>query len=115
MLNPKNASLFNALTLITVGLLGYFLKSSITALIPVFFGLLILICYFVYDKNNKIVAHICVVLMLVVFLSLFMPLKARIADNDIFGILRVATMQIVSLYAIVCFVLSFIKARSKED
>ena len=56
---------------------------------------------------------IAIVLIFIVFISLFMPLNKRIADQDIFGILRVLGMQLVSLYSIICFIASFIKARKK--
>ena len=52
LINPKKATLLNALVLIVVGITGYIVKSSPTALIPVGFGILLLLCYFVYDKNK---------------------------------------------------------------
>ena len=54
-LKPKKAAFLNSTTLILVGILGYYYNStSITALIPVFLGLAIFLCYLLYDKNNKI-------------------------------------------------------------
>ena len=67
-----------------------------------------------YDKNNKLIAHICVVLMLLIFISLFMPLNKRIDANDINGIIRIGIMQLVSLYSMACFITSFIKARKEK-
>ena len=110
-LQPKKATLLNSLILIIVGLSSYLATSSPTALIPVFFGALMMICYMFYDKNNKLIAHICVVLMLLIFISLFMPLNKRIDANDLWGIIRVSGMQLVCLYTIICFVKSFIQAR----
>ena len=54
MMNPKKATSMTAIVLILVGILSYFAKSSPTALIPVFFGVLMGICYMLYDKNNKL-------------------------------------------------------------
>ena len=113
-LHPKKATLFNSIVLIIVGLSSYIVTSSPTALIPVFFGGLMMICYLVYDKNNKLVAHICILLMLLIFLSLFMPLNKRIDANDLNGILRIGIMQLVSLYSMACFITSFIKARKEK-
>ncbi len=112
--HPKKAIALNAVTLILVGVIAYFIKGSPTALIPAVFGVFISICFFTYDKNNKVVAHICLVLMLLVFGSLFMPLKARMAADDISGMLRVSAMQLVTLYAIICFIVSFIQARKER-
>ena len=66
------------------------------------------------DKNNKLIAHICVVLMLLIFISLFMPLNKRIDANDLNGIIRIGIMQLVSLYSMACFITSFIKARKEK-
>ena len=112
--NPKKVIALNAVTLILIGVVAYFIKGSPTALIPAVFGIFISICFLTYDKNNKVVAHICLVLMLLVFGSLFMPLKARIAANDLSGMLRVGAMQAVTLYAMVCFIVSFVRARKER-
>mgnify|MGYP001415968258 FL=1 len=109
--HPKKAIAINALTLLVIGVVAFMLKSSPTALIPAAFGVLLGICFLTYDKNNKVVAHVCLVLMLMVFGSLFMPLKTRVAAADLMGICRVGVMQLITLYAIICFVRNFIEAR----
>ena len=115
LLHPKKALLLNALTLIIIGLVSYVIKDfTNTALIPVFFGISLLLLSFVYDKNNKVVAHIGIFIILIVFISLFKPLTSQIDKNDIYGILRVGIMQLVSLYSMACFISSFIKARKEQ-
>lgn len=114
IIHPKKATLFTSLVLIVVGMISYFTKLSPTALIPVFFGILMGICYMAYDKNNKLFAHIILVLMLVVFIALFMPLNKRIDAQDMNGILRVGIMQLSALYSMACFIISFIKARKEQ-
>ena len=112
IMEPKKVALLNSSVLIFIGLISYYYNStSITALIPVFLGLAIFLCYVLYDKNNKVFAHICVTLMLLAFAGLFKPIMGAIGRSDAFAILRIGVMQLVSLYAIVCFVISFIKAR----
>ena len=101
LLEPKKAILLNSLVLIIVGFVGYIVKSSPTALIPVFFGIILVLCYMFYDKNSKLIAHI----------AIFMPLTKRLDSQDIYGILRISSMQIISLYSMVCFISSFLKAR----
>ena len=114
LLHPKQATLLNALVLIIIGMVGYLLKSSPTALIPVVFGILLGLGYLLYDKNNKVVAHICITLMLLIIISLFMPLNKRIIDQDLYGILRIVAMQLISLYSMICFISSFIKSRREQ-
>ena len=111
LLSPKNVALLNSLTLILIGLMSYIYSSSWTPLIPVFIGMLILVCYVFYDMNSKLFAHVCVVLMLLAFLGFFKPLMGAVSKSDVYAIVRVVLMQIVTLYSIVCFVVSFIKAR----
>ena len=40
IIHPKKATLLTTVVLILIGLMSYFIKSSPTALIPVFFGVL---------------------------------------------------------------------------
>ena len=115
LLAPKKALLLNANVLMVIGLLSFSVNNfTPTALIPVIFGWFLLILDLLYDKNTKVVAHIAIVLILLVFISLFKPLTSQIDKSDLFGIIRVFLMQLVSLYAIVCFVSSFIKARKEK-
>jgi uncharacterized membrane protein (UPF0136 family) len=112
LLNPKKAALLNSLVLIIVGFFSYYYKSdSITALIPVFLGLAIFLCYIFYEKNNKIFAHICVALILFAFLGLFKPLMGAISKSDLYAISRIGIMQLMSFYSMICFISSFVKAR----
>ena len=111
IINPKKATLTTSIILIFMSILSYTIKSSPTALIPLAFSVLMLICYYFYDKNNKVFAHIILFLLILVFVALFMPLNKRIDAEDIWGIFRVSMMQLASLYAIICFVFSFIEAR----
>ena len=113
ILNPKKATLFSIATLVFISLMSYMITSSPTALIPFIFSILIGICYSLYDRNNKVFAHIILVLLLLVLVALFMPLNKRIDANDLWGIIRISTMQLACLYTIACFVKSFIEARKK--
>ena len=112
IMEPKKVALLNSSVLIFIGLISYYFNStSITALIPVFLGLAIFLCYLLYDKNNKVFAHICVTLMLLAFAGLFKPIMGAIGREDTFAILRIGVMQLISLYSIICFIISFINAR----
>tara|TARA_Y100000996_G_scaffold126810_1_gene95999 strand:- start:55 stop:411 length:357 start_codon:yes stop_codon:yes gene_type:complete len=116
LLKPKKAALLNSTILILIGIIGYYYNStSITALIPVFLGSGIFLCYLLYDKNNKIFAHIGVTLMLLALLGLFKPIMGAISRSDIYATLRIGLMQLVSFYSIVCFIASFIEARKNNN
>ena len=74
------ASLINSVVLIGFGLWGYLGSEtpSKTALIPVVFGALILSLYKGVKKEDKIVAHIAVLLTLLILGGLVKPLTASI-------------------------------------
>ena len=116
ILKPKKAALLNSFVLILIGIISYYYNStSITALIPVFLGLAIFVCYVFYEKNNKIFAHLCATLMLLALLGLFKPIMGSIERLDYYATFRIGIMQLISLYSLVCFIISFIKARKNND
>ena len=59
------ANVINSLSLMLIGLWGYFEVVSPTALIPVIFGVILLLCTNGLKKQNKLIAHIAVLLTLV--------------------------------------------------
>ena len=93
LLKPKESALLNSLVLIFIGMISYYYNSvSITALIPVFLGIAIFLCYVFYEKNNKVFAHIAVTLMLLAVLGLFKPLMGSIERSDIYASFRIGIM-----------------------
>jgi hypothetical protein len=114
-MKPYIASLTNAIILIAFGLWGYYSSEtpSPTAFIPVIIGGLIAALNSGVKKENKIVAHIVVLLTLVVLIGLIKPLTGAIGRSDTMAIFRVTTMIISTVWAMVTFVQSFIAARRK--
>ncbi|MEN1785236.1 MAG: hypothetical protein AAGF77_08870 [Bacteroidota bacterium] len=110
-------SLINAIVLITLSLWGYFSSAtpSITALIPAIIGVLLLLCYKGVKNENKIIAHIAVLLTLVVSAGLIKPLIGASERNDTMAILRVLIMLLSAVVALYAFVRSFIDARKNKQ
>ena len=113
-MEASKANLINSLSLIVFGLWGYIDSSSMTALIPVMFGVVLLLCNSGIKKENKLIAHLAVLATIICLLGLFMPLKGAIDRGDNLGIIRVSIMTITCATAVVSFVQSFIKARRKN-
>ena len=107
------ASLVNAVVLIGFGLWGYLGSEtpSKTALIPVVFGVVLLFLYRGVKKENKIVAHIAVLLTLLILGGLVKPLTAAIGREDGMAIMRVSVMLLTTVVALVFFIKSFIDVR----
>ena len=106
-------SLIHALALIGLGGYGYITSDtpSITALIPVAAGVLLLAMNNGVKKENKVIAHIAVLLTLLIVIGLVKPLTGAVSRGDTTATARVATMLVLGILAIVSFVRSFIAAR----
>ncbi|MEL7496274.1 MAG: hypothetical protein AAFN77_01600 [Planctomycetota bacterium] len=111
------ANLINSLVLIGIGLWGYFgvEDPSKTALIPVGFGIVLLLMVPGVLKHNKVIAHIAVGLTLLILLALIMPLLGAIKREDSLAIARVAAMMVSCAAAMGFFVKSFIDARKARE
>ena len=74
-MKPYIASLINAMLLVGLGSWAYFTSDnpSITALIPVFVGVVLLAINRGVKREEKIQAHIAVLLTLIILFGLFMP------------------------------------------
>ena len=112
-MNAFKANLVNSISLILVGLAGYFLSEtpSFTALIPVFAGILLLLLSKGIQKSSRVQAHVAVVLTVLIFFSLIMPLKGAINREHGAAIFRVIIMMATSVFAMIYFVKSFVDAR----
>tara|TARA_B100000902_G_scaffold86620_1_gene90818 strand:+ start:208 stop:567 length:360 start_codon:yes stop_codon:yes gene_type:complete len=116
-LKPFQLSFINSLTLILLGAYGYFQSStpSMTALIPVIFGILLLAMNSGVKKQNKIIAHIAVTVTLLMIIGLIMPLLGSIDRSDNAAIFRIIVMMVTSIFAMISFIKSFIAARKEAE
>ena len=113
-MNVGNANLLNAITLIGLGLWGYKSTGSNTALIPVLFGVLLLVLTNSIRNHNKVIAHIAVVLTIIVLGALVgMRLPKSLAQGGP-GLYRVIAMIATGVIALIYFIKSFIDARKKN-
>ena len=65
--------------------------------------------------ENKVIAHIAVLLTLVVLIALFMPLKAAMKRDDSQAIFRIVVMMIGAAVSMVAFIQSFRAARKARE
>lgn len=114
-MKPYTVNFINSVLLILLGGWAYLSSEtpSVTALIPVFTGILLLAFTPAFKKGNRFIAHLCVVLTLLVLIGLFKPLTGAIGRDDTTAIIRVIIMMAGSLGALIVFIRSFIAARSK--
>ena len=100
-----------------MGLWGYFESDSrpITALIPVIVGAILLLINSGVKKENKIAAHVAVLMTLLIIFGLVKPFLGTLGRGNVVGILRVSIMIITSLWAMIIFVKSFISARKSKS
>ena len=74
-MKAHTTSLINALILVIMGLWGYFESDSrpVTALIPVVVGIILVAINNSVKKENKIIAHIAILLTLIITIGLIKP------------------------------------------
>ena len=120
-MKTNQANLLNALTLILMPLWSHLTyegtiekpDQSITALIPLFLGVVLLLCNGGVKRENKMIAHIAVFITLIALIGLLKPLNAAIDDGRTLSIFRVVAMLITGSLAMITFIKSFIAARKK--
>lgn len=112
-MKAHTANLINALVLIAFGLWAYFGSEtpSATAFIPVGFGVVLLAFYKGVEKEDKIVAHIAVLLTLLILIALVKPLTAALGRDDSMAVVRVVVMMLTSALSMVFFIKSFVDVR----
>lgn len=115
-MKTHNISLSNALILIFFSLWGYLTSDSPspTALIPTFAGVALVFLYVGLKKENKVQAHIAVIITLVILIGLIKPLIGAIKKDELLPIVRVLTMIVSTFLSLVFFVKSFINARKNK-
>lgn len=115
-MKPFQASVLHAIILVVFGLWGYFgpENPSLTALIPVATGIVLLLLNPGLRKENRAIAHIVVILTLLILIALIMPLSGAIKRSDPTGLVRVLVMMAASVLAMVYFIKSFIDTRRER-
>lgn len=88
-MKASTINLINSLVLIIFGTWGYFdyeTSQSLTAFIPVVFGVILLICQNGVKTENKVIAHIAVVLTLIILIALASKIPGKLqSQKEIVG------------------------------
>ena len=116
-MKPYIVSLLNAIVLISIGTWGYIGSESpsVTALIPVAIGVILLLLNPWLKKENKIIAHIVVLLTFVILIGLFKPLMGAVDRDSTISIVRVSVMMLFTVIALITFIRNFINVRKLRE
>lgn len=116
-MKPHIANLLNAAVLIIMSAWGYYSSEtpSMTALIPAIIGGILLACNGGVKRENKVIAHIAVVVTLLGLIGLIKPLMGVIERESTMGMLRVGAMMVTSILAMFAFIKSFRDARIARE
>jgi len=108
-MKPFIANFINGLVLLSMGIWAVAESdgSSNTVYITPLVGFALMLLTPGVKKDNKVIAHIAVLLTLLILLSLIFPI--RNAEGTAFY--RILIQMITSAFAMVVFVMSFINAR----
>lgn len=116
MMKAPVANLLNASVLVIMGLWGYFETGSNTAFIPVGFGVVLLLLNGGVKKENKVIAHVAVLLTLLILLAMLgMRLPKAMKSGDTMSMVRTILPIATGILAMMSFVKSFIDARKARE
>jgi hypothetical protein len=120
-MDSSKANIINCVALILMPIWAYVTyesnsenNQSVTALIPMFIGVILLFCNKGIKKQNKVIAHIAVTLTLLALIGLFKPLSSAITESRGLSIFRIAIMLSTCIISMVAFINSFIQARKNK-
>lgn len=115
-MKPYVVNLIYGILLVLLSTWGYTVSEnpSATAFIPIGFGVVLLALTPGMKKENKVIAHIVVVLTVLVLGGLVKPLMGAMdrADNMAMG--RVVAMIIWGVIALAVYIKSFVDARKNK-
>jgi len=123
-MKPFVANLINSITLLAMGAWGYYAATqtadpevgvSPTVFIAPAIGLLLLLSTPMLKKENKVVAHIVVLLTFLLIIALVKPLMSAFGKEDMTAAVRVGIMMITGVIAMVAFIKSFRDARKARE
>ena len=98
-MNATKANLINSISLITIGMWGYFDVLSPTALIPVSIGVFLLACYSGVKNQNKVISHIAVLLTFIILIALVGMRLPKSIDKGGTGLIRVVFMILTCTFS----------------
>ena len=116
-MNAQKANLINAVALMVMSVWGYAssLTPSMTALIPLVFGVVLLALNNGIKFENKTQAHAAVILTLLVLIALVKPFMGAMDRADSMAMMRVGLMMLTSLVSMIYFMKSFRDARIARE
>lgn len=107
-MNIYRIMLANAFVLIVLGVYGYFISGSPTALIAPAIGLMLVTLAFPVKNENKTAAHVAVALTLVAAIMFFITGFTR--SN-----LIVIVMAIFTLFAFIMYIMDFMRRTQERE
>ena len=109
-------NLINSIALISMSAWGYIDTNSFTALIPSFFGVILLLLgtMLTNEKLVKLSAHLVVLFTLLILLALIIQVLPGVVERGGVGLIRVILMISTSAIAMIIFIKSFIKNRKSK-
>ena len=116
------ANMLNAFELIAMSLWAYFayeptpdkMSPSVTTFIPLVFGVILLLCHNGIKKENKIIAHVAVLVTLLSVIGLTKPFMSALDEERFMSVFRVGAMILTGVLAMTIFIQSFIRNRRKN-
>lgn len=115
-MNTHHATLLNGFILISMGIWGYIASEygSITALIPAFVGLLILLLSKGMKSENKAAEYIVYALTILILIALYRPFSSAMESDNSMAIFRILFMMAGCVIALMAYVKKYLRLRNKK-
>jgi hypothetical protein len=99
-----------------MGSWSYLINESrpITALIPVFIGICLILLNKRVKNEDKLGAHLAVLLTFLIIIGLIKPLMGSFGRENYQAIFRIILMEVTSILALFSFIKSFIETRKNR-
>ena len=109
-------NLINSILLISMSAWGFVDTNSFTALIPAFFGLILLLLgkMLTNERLVRLSAHLVVLFTLLILLALVIQVLPGVFERGGIGLIRVILMISSSAIAMIIFIKSFIDNRKSR-
>jgi len=108
IMNIYKIMIGNAIVLIGLGIYGYVISGSPTALIAPGIGVILLLLAFPVKNENKTAAHIAIILTLIASIMFFVTGFLR-------GNIIVLIMAVFTIFALYMYVMDFIRRKKERE
>ena len=108
-MKSNQAAIINSIILLSIGLWGYAANnfSAHTAIVPIGFGILLMVLSRYMKNENKLIHYIVFGLTLVIMVAMLRPFLRNAEQEDLNGMIRVGLEMAACAMALIIYIRNF--------